>query len=157
MHINVRDILVESVGYSQFYKISGEEPQFEEIRRTKPVEGEFTLTRLDDCIVLQGQAASEIELECHRCLRVFTRPVQVQLEQQFAEDPSPEQMPIVDETIDIALLIEQEIILSLPIKILDRPDCPGIPEASEHTPTKDQASVASRARITKGTIKRGRT
>lgn len=158
MHINVRDILIESVGYRRFYTIAGEAPDLHEIIRTAPVEGEISISRLDDSLLLQGSVATEIQLECHRCLRTFTRPVKVDLSQEFAEKPSDEQRPIEDDSIDIAPVVEEEIILSLPIKILCRPDCPGIPEAAgistkpQETPTR----LSDTARITKGT-KRGRT
>ena len=126
MHINVRDILIESVGYRRFYTIAGEAPDLHEIIRTAPVEGEISISRLDDSLLLQGNVATEIQLECHRCLRTFTRPVKVDLSQEFAEKPSDEQRPIEDDSIDIAPVVEEEIILSLPIKILCRPDCPGL-------------------------------
>ena len=55
---------------------------------------------------------------------------------------------IVDGVIDIAPLIEQEIILNIPIKVLCRPDCPGIQDAAGkyNKPEETDASVQTRAR-----------
>ncbi len=158
MHINVRDILVESVGYNRTYKVSGERPDLNEIRLTQDIEGEITISRLEDHLLVRGRLGTEIELECHRCLSTFTRPVRINLRQEFAETPHDDQMLIADGTIDIAPLAEQEIILSLPIKILCRPDCPGIEGAAgKYTKAEDSsARLGSKARITKGTT-RGRT
>ena len=66
-------------------------------------------------------------------------------------------MLITDDVIDIAELVEQEIILGTPIKVLCRPDCLGIQDAAEtYTKEDNNTRIANRARITKGT-KRGRT
>jgi hypothetical protein len=103
MHINVRDFLAESVGFSRAYKISGERPALATVVLTHDVEGDVTIARLED-------------------------------------------------EIDLAPLMEQEIILSLPIKILDRPDCPGIEGVSEEfTDDNPGTSLKDRAHITKGT------
>jgi uncharacterized protein len=158
MHINVRDILVESVGYSRTYKVADERPDLVDVKLTQDIEGEITISRLDDHLLVRGQLHTEIELECHRCLSTFTRPIKISLAQEYSEHPSDEQMPIVDGEIDIAPLAGQEIILSLPIKILCRPDCPGIAEAAgKYTKPEDTTTrLETKARITKGT-KRGRT
>ncbi len=158
MHINVRDILVESVGFSEAYKIAGERPHLEGIKLTRDIEGEIVISRLDSSLLLKGHVSTEIELECHRCLSTFARPTQVDLAQEYAEAPGDDQMPITDGVIDLAALIAQELILDIPLQVLDRPDCPGITGvATKYTKeTHDSARVGSRARITKGN-KRGRT
>ena len=109
-------------------------------------------------MLVRGRLNTEIKLECHRCLSTFTRPVQFSLVQEFAEEPGDDQMPIIDDVIDIAELAEQEIILGTPIKVLCRPDCPGIVDAVGRYNKEDDndTRVSSRARITKGP-KRGRT
>jgi uncharacterized protein len=158
MHINVRDFLAESVGYNQAYKISGERPKLEGVVLTQNVEGEISVSRLDASLLVRGQMQTEVQLECHRCLRTFTRPVHFSFEQEYAKSPIDDQLPITDGEIDLAPVIGQEILLGLPIKILDRPDCPGIPEAAgKYTNNKETSSrLANRARITKGS-KRGRS
>jgi uncharacterized metal-binding protein YceD (DUF177 family) len=156
MHVNVRDILAEAVGYSRSYKITGERPQLEAIRLTKDIGGEVTISRLDSSLLVRGHLQTEIELVCHRCLRTFTRPVSIRLEQLYAENPGDDEMPIVDREIDLAPLAEQEIQLSLPIKILHADDCRGIENAPESYTSHEGNSLKNQARITKGT-QRGRT
>ena len=157
MHINVRDILIESVGYNRAYKISGERPALESVALTQDIEGEISIARLDESLLVRGQLSTEIQLECHRCLSTFSRPTRFSLTQEYALTPGDDQLPIVDDTIDIADLVEQEIILNTPIKVLCRLDCPGIQDAAaRYTKEDNPTRVGSRARITKGT-KRGRT
>jgi len=127
MHINVRDILAESTGYSRSYKISGEQPDLKDLQLIKPIEGEITISRLDDGLLARGHISTEIELECHRCLRTFNHPITISFSQLFSTAPGDDELPIGDrDTIDLAPLIEQEIALNIPIKVLCRPDCPGI-------------------------------
>lgn len=157
MHINVRDILIESVGHSRIYKISGECPDLESVKLVRDIEGEISISRLDTSLLVRGHLNSAIQLECHRCLSTFIRPTQFNLVQEYAELPGDEQMLITDDVIDIAELVEQEIILGTPIKVLCRPDCLGIQDAAEtYTKEDNNTRIANRARITKGT-KRGRT
>ncbi len=158
MHINVRDILVESVGYSRTYKISDEHPDFESVKLARDIEGEISIARLDSSLLVRGRLGTEIELECHRCLSTFSQPVEFTLKQEYAQSPNDEQMPLDGDNLDIAPLVEQEIILGLPIKILCRPDCLGIKEAQGRYTKEEEPSarLEDRARITKGT-KRGRT
>jgi uncharacterized metal-binding protein YceD (DUF177 family) len=157
MHINVRDILIESVGYSQTYKISGERPKLEGVRLTKDIEGEITVSKLDVGLQVRGHVTTEIELECHRCLSIFNRPTEVYFSQEYSEAPEDDELPITDGEIDLGNLIEQEIVLHLPIKIICKPDCRGIENAPEkYTKENTDTRLANQARITKGT-KRGRT
>ncbi|MDF2461177.1 MAG: hypothetical protein K0S68_580 [Candidatus Saccharibacteria bacterium] len=158
MHINVRDILSESVGYSRAYKISGERPNLESLELTRDIEGEITISRIDSGLLTQGHLESELELVCDRCLSTFTRPTSVRFQQLFAEEPGDEELPIVDESIDLALLAEQEFLLDLPIKLLHAPDCPGIPDAAgKYTKEDSGTRLQDQARIKKGNPPRGRT
>lgn len=149
MHINVRDILAEDLGYNRTFTISGEEPTLESVILKRPIEGQIQIAKLEDGLLIEGEISTEIELECHRCLRTFTSPTSVRFRQVFSEKPYDDQMPIEGDQIDLAPLIQQEIIVNLPIKILDRPDCPGIKIPGSHH-DGDGESFTNHARIKKG-------
>jgi uncharacterized metal-binding protein YceD (DUF177 family) len=156
VQISVRDILIESVGFGRSYKISGETPPLASVRLTQPVRGEVSITRLEDGLLVRGQLATAVELECHRCLRTFERPAEIRFDQIYAQDPDDDQLPIEAGQIDLAPLIEQEVILGLPIKILCQPDCQGIEIPATKYTNDNGARLGDQARITKGN-KRGRT
>jgi len=126
MHINVSDILAEAIGYSREYAISGEQPTLKGITLTAPIDGRITITRLETGVAVKGRLTTEIELECDRCLRSFARPVTLTLQQVFSERPGDDELPLDHRQLDLAPAIAQEILLGLPIKLLCRPDCPGI-------------------------------
>lgn len=142
MHINVRDFLAESVGYSRVFQILGERPIFEAVQLTDNINGEITISRLESSLKVKGHISTEIQLECHRCLRTFSRPTSINFSQIFSQHPQDDDLPIVDGAIDLAPLLEQEILLSLPIKILHAPDCAGIEDAPEKY-TKDGGSSST--------------
>ena len=152
MHINVRDILVKELGHSQTFTITDERPEFDQLTLTKPVSGEVKISRLDNGLVISGRVSCHIELECHRCLRSFARPVNVKFEQLFSEKPIDDEMPIDElDSIDLAPLLQQEILLNLPIKILCRRDCPGVEDAPQNLISDGpDHSLGTNARITKG-------
>jgi uncharacterized protein len=157
MHINVRDYLAESVGYSHTYKITGERPHLANVGLTSGIEGEVTISKLEVGLLVRGHIQTEIQLECDRCLRTFNRPASVSFSQTYAEVPGDDDLPIVDNEIDLAPLIDQEIVVSLPIKILHDPHCQGIQDASgKYTKEDTSTTLRSQARITKGN-QRGRT
>jgi uncharacterized metal-binding protein YceD (DUF177 family) len=158
MHVDVRDILAESVGYSRAYAITGERPALEQVKLTQDIEGEITISRLELGLLAKGHLSTEIELVCDRCLHTFARPTSITFRQLFTQQPKDDEMPITRRSIDLAPVVEQEILLSLPIKILHSEDCPGI-EGPEGKYTKEDAGdtrLQDQARITKGN-QRGRT
>lgn len=152
MHINVSDILAEDLGFNRTFTITDEHPDFDQITLTKPISGEVQIARLDNGIIANGRVSGAIELECHRCLRSYNRPVTVHFKQLFTEKPKDDEMPIDAEAqIDLAEILQQEILLSLPIKHLCRKDCPGVEDAPAGLVSDGpDHSLGTNARITKG-------
>ena len=95
------------------------------------VRGLLTLTRTDQHILVEGSLESSIPTECVRCLDIFQQLLRLQLEEQFAlaAGPSVTDPPyLVDAngTIDLTLPIREQIVLSVPIQPICRPDCKGL-------------------------------
>jgi uncharacterized protein len=133
MHLNVSDLLVKELGYSHDYQIMDEHPPMLSLTLTKPVNGVVTVTKLEgDSLDVKGRVSTQLELECHRCLRSYTSATEIRFHQVFASRPADDELPISGDLIDLAPLIEQELIVSLPIKLLCQPDCPGVPGAEHY-------------------------
>ena len=158
MHINVREFLVEDVGYHRSYRIAGERPSLDAVKLMADIEGGLTISRLEAELLVQANLSTAIELECHRCLRSFTRPVRLVFAQPYSKQPDDDQLPIEHSEINLDSAIEQEILVGLPIKIICQPDCEGV-EGVDKRYTKEDAGprrLGDTARITKGP-QRGRT
>ncbi len=131
MRINVSDLLAESVGYSRQFIIADEWPVLEDTVLVEAVDGQVTIIRLDEGVAVRGRATIKVELQCDRCLCEFTCPVTLPLQQLYTTLPGDDELPLDRGVIDLAPLIEQEIVLGLPIKSLCRPDCVGIKNLQE--------------------------
>ncbi|QQR52409.1 DUF177 domain-containing protein [bacterium] len=139
MHINVRDILAQDTGYRRAFTISDENPDLDEVELTEPVDGTVTITKTAaKAVSIDGTINAIIKLECHRCLRPFDHPVRVHIRQTFAQRPTEDEQPIIRDEISLDDIIQQEILLSLPIKLLDRPDCPGLDWSDNATSSNER-------------------
>jgi uncharacterized protein len=127
MHIEVSDILAQSIGYRTGFEIAGEHPEIEDVTLLDDINGNVDLTRVENGLLLGGKISTSMELECHRCLRAFAYPLEVKLTGEFAATPEPDQWPIeADGVIDLAPPIRQELIVNIPIKQLCKADCLGL-------------------------------
>ena len=92
----------------------------------EPVEVALRLESLSNGIVVDGSVSATWHGECRRCLA----PIRVreavgieELYQRVVEDPDAH--PIVGEQIDLLPMVRENVLVSLPVGPLCRPDCPG--------------------------------
>jgi uncharacterized protein len=127
MRLKVSDILARETGSRTSFQIAGERPELDDAKLASDLSGEITLTRTDDGLLVNGSLSTSLELECHRCLRAFAFPTTAKLEGEFTEQPTEDQWPIEeDSTIDLGPLVRQELLVTIPIKQLCKPDCLGL-------------------------------
>jgi len=95
--------------------------------------GTVELLRTDYGLFAQGQIATQVEMQCVRCLTPIAYPLTVSLADQFAYNPQDvdqdqdEVFPILGRgMIDLALPLREHILLDLPLRPLCRPDCRGL-------------------------------
>ena len=108
---------------------------------TRPVKINLHLVNTGASVWVSGTLATEVELECSRCLKKFKRSLAVKVEEEYVKDPLPADQkkgkelelkpedfvyPIgPDNTLDLGETIRQNLLLSLPIKTLCREACKG--------------------------------
>jgi uncharacterized protein len=117
----------------------------DDLSLTKPIKIRLHLVNTGTSVLVKGNAETEAELECSRCLKTFKRPLSVKIEEEFLRY-RPEYKsgggielkeedfvyPIEkDNTIDLTEVIRQDLLLAIPIKILCSPDCKGIEKKGE--------------------------
>ncbi|MBN2058175.1 MAG: DUF177 domain-containing protein [Candidatus Saganbacteria bacterium] len=106
---------------------------------TKPIRLDLHLVNTGSSVLLTGRAETEAELECSRCLKKYRVPLAADLEEEFTLDPVRQgagetelhaedfASPIdPDNSIDLAEIIRQDLLLALPIKTLCQQNCQGI-------------------------------
>ena len=95
-----------------------------------PLQGSITATRTTEGIYIQGELESSMSLECVRCLEEAIVPIPITLDELYYYPPhiapAGEHSVREDGMIDLAPLVRELSLLSLPIKVLCRPDCQGL-------------------------------
>lgn len=83
----------------------------------------------NNIISLNAELKGTIELVCSRCLQKFPYPIDLKIDERFTDDlenRDDEVIFINNYEVDINEIVENNIILSLPIKKLCREDCKGL-------------------------------
>lgn len=132
MLINVSDILAADVGSGNTFEVTGERPDLEDVKLVADLVGQVCVTKAENGLEVGGQLSTAQQLDCHRCLRAFDSPTTIRFEAEFG--PSGQYGISKNGHIDLAALVREELIVTRPIKILCRPDCPGIPYADGPRP-----------------------
>jgi len=107
---------------------------------TKPAEVQVKATNLGHSILLQGQIHTEAKLNCSRCLEAFSLVVNTEFEQEIchiadvgaylADHPEAVEEEnytvFSSDEIELDSLINEHIVLDLPMKPLCSEDCKGL-------------------------------
>ncbi|WP_446899480.1 YceD family protein [Clostridium sp. LBM24168] len=103
----------------------------EYINILEPIRFSGTLKKVGDIFILDGKVNTVLELICSRCLSKFAYTVNINIKDQFTDrriiNEGDEDITFIDNNcIDITEVLENDIILILPIKRLCREDCKGL-------------------------------
>lgn len=91
-------------------------------------------------VVAKGTAVGQWTGPCRRCLEPIVAPLEIELHDHFLRDPSDDETwPIEDERINLAPVLREGALLSLPLVPLCREECPG-PEP-DRFPTSVEVDV----------------
>ena len=106
----------------------------------KPFKVNVEITKDKEGYKLKMNVEGAVELECSRCLEIFEKEVSQKKTKFLQNVPNEEgvfmlkpkdlEVSFMEEPdiVDIAELVREEIILSIPMKPLCSPNCKGIPE-----------------------------
>lgn len=104
---------------------------------TKPVKIKAHLVNTGVSVLLSGEAETEVELTCSRCLERYHQPLSFKIKEEHSSAPPMakkakevelKEKDFVfgieeDNTLDLSEIIRQNLLLVLPIKPLCKPDC----------------------------------
>lgn len=132
MKIDISDLTNKKVAKKELHLIIEDKGFYdgvEFIEFEEPAKFDGTLSLLGNIITLEGQLKCELKLICSRCLQTLTYPIEVYVEEKFSTDEANKDDEIIfldGDNIDITEVIENNIILALPMKRLCREDCKGL-------------------------------
>lgn len=100
----------------------------EEILFIKPICTEGSITGLGDIISVDLILNTELQLTCSRCLEKFNYPLEFEIHEKFSTENVEDDDVIFleNDKLDITELVENSIIMALPIKKLCKEDCKGL-------------------------------
>ncbi len=110
-----------------------------EIALVRPVNADLEIDKRTDHIRITGNIRGTLQVACHRCLKPFLWPLNETVDVYLVEEPQeaeedevalePEELEYEffdGETIDVDLLVAEQIFLALPYKVLCSEDCRGL-------------------------------
>ncbi len=127
--INVGFIIHEEVGFSTEIPFELKKVKLEDLE-LQNLQGTVTIGRTPQGLVVQGKFSAETKLECVRCLREFTYPLEWEFTELYAfNKKSVSESGLLlpeDAHIDLAPLLREYALLEVPINPLHDPACKGL-------------------------------
>jgi uncharacterized metal-binding protein YceD (DUF177 family) len=144
--------LARTVGMRYTHRFAIPAHEIPDFDTATPIIGEITLTNAGDILILKGEAATTLSMECGRCLSPTDKAVETELEENFPlvatnTAYNQEEVQAVDEDVptavikgnvlDLGDLLRQALTLAAPLQPLCREDCPGL-EGFEDLVTREE-------------------
>ncbi|MDD4796733.1 MAG: DUF177 domain-containing protein [Eubacteriales bacterium] len=105
-------------------ELSGEVVDFEE-----PVHISGSYLFADDTYFITGTLKSHYRACCGRCLESFVVPLELSFAEEFvrrADDEKPDQYVFEGDIIDLTEMVDDLVVLNIPIRHICREDCRGL-------------------------------
>ena len=141
MRYNVSQLLKSPTGTTRHYKMHEDIGNLDSaIVPLSTLDGEITLIRTTDGILVTGDLHTSVELSCSRCLELFAMPVRFSIEEEFrpsidivtgakiplTEEDEPATMIDVHHQLDLSEVVRQDLLLALPMYPVCRSKCKGL-------------------------------
>ncbi len=137
---NVAQLLKEPIGATRSYAVVATAVHDEaDVAQAVPLTGQVGMLRTSEGILVEGELAGAITVECSRCLRPVVVPVTVTIEEEFKPTvdvvrgnflrvDEEDAALLIDEhhVLDIAEVLRQAVLLEAPLQVFCRPDCAGL-------------------------------
>lgn len=98
-----------------------------------PIIAEFTVANTGEGYLVTGSLSLDVELLCSRCLRPVKTTLETSIDEEFlnhpqehSEDPWDEEPLVEGNELDTTSLIEESLLVSIPMKPICQEDCPGL-------------------------------
>jgi uncharacterized metal-binding protein YceD (DUF177 family) len=93
-----------------------------------PVRYDLTAKKLEKSILVQGRLQTSLACECARCLKPFTRQLDLPAWVCHVPLEGEDQAPVMNDCVDLTPFVREDILLEFPQHPLCQADCNGLPE-----------------------------
>ena len=138
---NVAQLLKQPSGTRRVYDIdtSAVPPFDDDLDVVAPFRGQVRLMRVGTGVLVIGELETSVEVACTRCLTAFQTSIRFEIEEEFkpsvdiqtggalSQEPDQDAATLIDERhiLDLAEVVRQSLVLSMPSSPVCRPDCRG--------------------------------
>lgn len=132
MKLDISDI-IRKKSFEKDIDITVEESEIldgnEPIKFLQPMRFIGKISINDGIIKLEGELCTKLKLICSRCLEEFEKPITLHIDEDFTtddENKDDENIFIDSDVLDITEILENNVMISLPMKKLCKEDCKGL-------------------------------
>ncbi|MDO8688998.1 MAG: DUF177 domain-containing protein [Dehalococcoidia bacterium] len=139
MDINVAQLLKEPIGAERRYHVDEEGANAHYLTEVLRLEGDITLLRSSDSVLVTSRLKALVEMTCVRCLESFRQLIPVEFKEEYfplldvstglrlppPNDPTSFTIG-PDHVLDLKEALRQHTLLALPMKPVCRQDCLGL-------------------------------
>ena len=93
---------------------------------SRPVQYDLEAEMVDDAMLVRGRLSAELECECVRCLKPFTRPLELPELTLHLPLTGEDAVTIDNDNVDLTPYLREDMILEFPQHPLCKPDCAGL-------------------------------
>ncbi len=141
MRYNVSQLLKSSIGTTRHYKLHEDINDLDPaVSPLSTLDGELTMIRTAESILVSSDLHTTAELSCSRCLDLFATPLRLSLEEEFkptvdiitgtkiplTEDDEPATRIDAHHVLDLTEIARQNLVLALPMYPVCRSKCKGL-------------------------------
>jgi DUF177 domain-containing protein len=98
----------------------------EMIRAASPVRYDLEIEKLDGAILVQGELGVTLECECVRCLKKFSRELELNPWTLHLPLSGEDAASVENDCVDLTPFVREDILLEFPQHPLCKPDCAGL-------------------------------
>ncbi len=123
--LNLVEVMNAETGFEHSFKLSGKLEDDEEIHFIDDIKMNISVTRVGDGLMADGKILTKTELTCNLCGKPFEMKIDLGFSRYLSENPEDEYVIDKEWHFDFSQIARDEIILSLPIKIVCN-NCRGV-------------------------------
>lgn len=132
MIINISDLIRKNISKKEINVVLESKnivDSYETIDILDPIKVEGVINKIEETISLDGFIKGKIVLSCSRCLQNFNYDLDIEFHEELTNDPDSKDEDLIfidNDDFNLTKIVENNIVMSLPIQRLCKDDCKGL-------------------------------
>jgi uncharacterized protein len=132
MIINISDLIRKNISKKEINVVLDSKniiDSYETIDILKPIKVEGVINKIEETISLDGVITGKIVLSCSRCLQNFNYDLDIEFHEKLTNNPDSKDDDLIlinNDKFNLTKIIENNVVMSLPIQRLCKDDCRGL-------------------------------